>query len=440
MGQEIWGMAYEFTDKEVTAWGGMRLMQEMLSRLKFEGALREAGFEEPGSNRGYAVEDVISSFLISIWTGGARFSHAALLRYDEALKKIWGLKQVPSTATFTRFFNRINQSQSTQTWENLNRWFWSHLGGRTVTLDLDSSVITRYGEQEGSKMGYNPTKRGRPSHHPLFAFVSELRMVLHAWMRPGNVASASQAEAFLEESLSMLGSQHAVGLLRADSGFFGNTFLSKVEERHIDYIISAKMTSTLRFEIGSVQTWSTIKKGICVGEFHAQLYTWTTARRFVVIRQELKENPKARGRKLFDCPGYTYQVYVTSLKLPPLEVWRLYRGRADAENRISELKADFGINGFCVGSFWGTETAFRLALLAYNLMALFRQVILQAPKAFRLSTLRFQCFAMGAWVAKKNRHLVLRISLPPPRRSWFDGLFSNFDTFKEPWNLIPTAT
>lgn len=45
--------------------------------------------------------------------------------------------------------------------------------------------------------------------------------------------------------------------------------------------------------------------------------------------------------------------------------------------------------------------------------------------------------ALGAWVAKKNRKFVLRISLPPPRRSWLDGLFSKFESLKDPWNLLP---
>jgi hypothetical protein len=43
------------------------------------------------------------------------------------------------------------------------------------TLDVDNSVITRYGEQQGSKKGYNPKKPGIGSHHPLFAFVSDIR-------------------------------------------------------------------------------------------------------------------------------------------------------------------------------------------------------------------------------------------------------------------------
>ena len=49
---------------------------------------------------------------------------------------------------------------------------------------------------------------------------------------------------------------------------------------------------------------------------------------------------------------------VTSLDLAPEEVWRLYNGRSDSENRIAELKNDFGINGFCLDPFYATEAAF----------------------------------------------------------------------------------
>ncbi|MCA4894187.1 MAG: hypothetical protein ING84_04180 [Cytophagales bacterium] len=59
----------------------------------------------------------------------------------------------------------------------LYTWFFEHVQFDNYTLDMDSSAITRYGEQEGSKKGYNPKKPGRGSHHPLFAFVNDIRMV-----------------------------------------------------------------------------------------------------------------------------------------------------------------------------------------------------------------------------------------------------------------------
>ena len=60
-----------------------------------------------------------------------------------------------------------------------------------MTLDLDSTVMTRYGTQEGAMRGYNPAKRGRASHHPLMAFVADLRMIANCWLRSGNSSSAN---------------------------------------------------------------------------------------------------------------------------------------------------------------------------------------------------------------------------------------------------------
>jgi hypothetical protein len=58
-------------------------------------------------------------------------------------------------------------------------------------LDVDSSAIARYGEQEGRKKGNNPAKRGRNSHHPLPAFVNDIRMAANCWSRSGNPCSSN---------------------------------------------------------------------------------------------------------------------------------------------------------------------------------------------------------------------------------------------------------
>ena len=42
-----------FSDKEITAWGGMAVMKRMLEHLKFDAALMACGLPQPGSNRGY---------------------------------------------------------------------------------------------------------------------------------------------------------------------------------------------------------------------------------------------------------------------------------------------------------------------------------------------------------------------------------------------------
>ena len=59
-----------------------------------------------------------------------------------------------------------------------------------ITLVLDSTVITRSGDPEGRAKGYNPLKRGRNSHYPLMAFISQTRMVANAWVIPPIAATA----------------------------------------------------------------------------------------------------------------------------------------------------------------------------------------------------------------------------------------------------------
>jgi hypothetical protein len=51
--------------------------------------------------------------------------------------------------------------------------------------DWDSTVNTRYGQQEDAAVGYNPHKRGRKSHHPLICVAARTRLCLHLEWRPG---------------------------------------------------------------------------------------------------------------------------------------------------------------------------------------------------------------------------------------------------------------
>lgn len=103
--------------------------------------------------------------------------------------------------------------------------------------------------------------------------------------------------------------------------------------------------------------WVEFAPGLAVAEFPYQAPGWKHARHVVVVREEIRERPEARGHRLLDVPGYSFHAIVTTLPHPPLEIWRFYHARADCENRIKELKEDFGANGFCLQSFDGTEAA-----------------------------------------------------------------------------------
>ncbi|MFO7543308.1 MAG: hypothetical protein R6W97_10975, partial [Thiobacillus sp.] len=65
------------------------------------------------------------------------------------------------------------------------------------------------------------------------------------------------------------------------------------------------------------------------------------------------------------------------------------------------------------------------AMLAYNLMSLFRQAVLRTKVQHTLSTLHGQVLAIGASWHRDDERNTLILSVPRRRRVWFEGLWSN---------------
>lgn len=425
----------EFVDKPVSSWGGMKLMKELVDKTGIKEFLGQVDLPQPGSNRGYSPVQVVECFWVSIWAGAGRFSHSAMLRYDKVLQQIFGWRMAPSQSTYSRFFQKFSWKRNTETFVPLQRWMFNQIHQDNLTLDLDSSVMTRYGEQQGSRRGYNPQKPGRNSHHPIMAFIPQLRMVANAWLRPGNTVALSNYKDFLNETLDIL-SDKKIGLLRADSGFYANDFLEYLEKRSINYIVAVKMFPTIKNELRGQKSWVTLKDGIQVCEFTYQSPDWKMPRKLVAVRKNIRILPKSTGKLLlFDdqIETFRYSVYVTSLELPADTIWNTYKDRGDAENRIKELKYDFGLDSFCMNKFWATEAAFRFIMVAYNLMSLFRFLVLQTKSQATLSTLRFKCFALGSWISKHAGNHTLKLSASGQKKVWLQGLFSKVGDVSPPY-------
>lgn len=420
----------KFTNREISAWGGLALMKRMLDQMDFRRAVGEWDLPRPGSNRGYSPTQLVEQWIVSIWCGACRFAHAETVRFDGTLIRLFGWTRAAGHRAVVRLFKRFDMGRNETVQAQAYRWFFDKVSPLSrVTLDVDSTVLTRHGEQEGATRGYNPGKRGRPSHHPLLAFVAEGRMVANFWLRPGNANTANNALAFLEATLSHLGSK-LVGLFRADSGFYGEDILSFLEGRKIDYIVSAKLTQSLQVAMLRDAHWWALETGLELAEIAYQAHGWSRSRRLVLVRQSVKrKNAPGKTLSLFaddpDLSGWRYGAMVTSLSLPAVEVWRSYRGRADCENRIKELKTDFGLDSFALDDFWATEAALGFAMLAYNLMSLFRQAVMRTKVQHTLSTLHGQVLAIAAsWSPNPNSQTLI-LSVPRRRRGWFEGLWSN---------------
>lgn len=432
-------MKVDFVDKKVTPFGGLVILTELLEQMNFKQAFTQMEFPTQGSNRGYDPAQLIIGLMGSIWCGCNCFQQTEIFRYDSGLQDLFGWSHMPGHESYKRYFNKFNQSVNQRCFTNMYQWFFSNLIFDNYTLDLDSTVITRWGEQEGVAKGYNPRYRGRKSHHPLLAFVPDCTMVANCWLRPGDTADSSGAEDFLEDTLQKLEGKR-VGLLRADSGFFSGKILTALENRNepISYIIACRFNSRIKRQIAYNQAWMQVDDadGIDIAETTYMADSWDTARRIIIVRQDTTIREKAPGKQLkptqgclfpeeFEIDKYRYTCYVTNLSLPCLQIWRLYRGRADSENRIKELKYDFAFDHFLLRDFWGTEAVMNIVTMAYNIVSLLRHVVINSKKKSRLSTIRYAILAIPGYITSHANEKVLKLSLALSRRKAFIGLLNN---------------
>ena len=430
-----------FSDREITPWSGMVFMKKLLDRTGILSQLVRSDLPEQESNRGYDPVQLITCFMVSVWCGANRFEHLEVSRFDEVLRQIFGYERMAGHKAYQRYFRKFDIATNQRVFTKLNEWFFSQVKLDNYTLDVDSTVLTRYGDQQGALRGYNPTKPGRNSHHPLMAFVDECKMVANFWLRSGNAYTTNNFLSFLEDTMARLQGK-SISLLRADSGFYSKEIFEYLENKDINYIIVARHYGTIQRKIARLKAWWPIDNGLEITETTYQSDTWQSPRRMVIVRQQIDKRPKATGKqlKLFKEEGifenYRYSCYITNLELSAKMIWDMYRGRADCENRIKEIKADFGFSNFNMQDFGATETALNFIVIAYNIMSLFKQAVMGSDKLHQLKTLRYKIFAIGGYITKSGNQKLLNLSLSMKRRKWIQGIWNQSSNFS--WPFVPT--
>ena len=263
--------------------------------------------------------------------------------------------------------------------------------------------------------------------------LSEAHFLLHGWLRSGNCGTSRGVEEFLKEALALWGQREKIRLLRADSGFFEDKLLNFLEQRLLPYIVVAKLTPWVKRAAQRVEQWTLWDDDSAAGEFRLRLLGGSAERRFVVIRERVREGRDSVGRKWIDVPGYTFRIFVTSLADAPREIWRDYHQRADRENRIAEWKHDLGADGFCMKQFFATEAAFRSVLRLFHLLSEFPRAA-GWPVYREPATLRTQVLTCGAILGRAGRRVVVHLS-----QSW-GGLKTRIPLFDSILNWqIPTS-
>ena len=171
-----------------------------------------------------------------------------------------------------------------------------------------------------------------------------------------------------------------------------------------------------------------VANGLEISETTYQVNSWDKPRRIIMVRQEIEKRPNAAGKqvrqlKLFedgnDFGKYRYSCLVTNLRLPAKIVYDSYRGRADSENRIKELKYDISIDDFASDNFLATEACGNIIVMAYNFMSLFRHALINSDKKPFLKTIRYELISIPAYLGKTKDKYILYLARPLRTRQSF---------------------
>jgi len=403
----------EQTPKTVSPFGGLASFISFLGQIGFAGQVqRHLPFAEPTSNNSIPLAHCLSAFMMSVVTGAQRFAHSEWLRADGVLHALLGIQRFPSDDTIRNFFLRFSQGHIQLFWRPL--WYWL-LGllrcpANGFSLDLDSTVFCREGQQQGARKGYNPSRPGHKSHHPLLAVLAEAPFVLHGWLRSGNTRASRGVVAFLQEALALLPVGTWIRTVRADSGFFDQALMELLEQRSLPYVIVAALTPHLKRQCAAIKDWTVIDAHLAIAELHLKLFGWSKTRRFVVIRQRIQEDQTTCGRRLLEVPGYTFRIWVTNRSDSALDLWSDYNARACVEQRIEELKHDLNVHSFCLHPFFATESAFLSILFTFNLLSLYQHQTTPAATYRQPATLRVSVFLCGAILGAAGRSVVVKLS------------------------------
>ncbi|MGE5444765.1 MAG: IS1380 family transposase [Ignavibacteriales bacterium] len=403
----------EFTGKNLTKFGGIQLMRKFLRHVKVKEELESTVLIEKRESK-FSVGGMLVCLLYAVILDLKRQSDTLMLRLDKVFQKIAGLDDYPAQSTISRFLKRF-RVETAKAIAEVNYFLLMKArrdfeGWSKITLDLDSHVRTVYGNQQRASVGYNPKKPGRASSHPLFCFIGETRDFFHGIFRTGKAHSCRGVKRFVDKCLKKIPEGIREIYLRADSGFYDGEFLDYLEMKKIAYAIVVKLYPWIQMELVGLK-YRDIGGGVSVSEM---LYTgigWKEPRRMVVIREEEREDKKKKQPTLFELMGYSYQVIVTNIQwMSPEEVWRFYNGRANVENMIKEgiLSYSLDVN---ISHFYGANVAhFHLVMLAYNLMNLFKELVLEQREKRRMGKwIRQKFFLIAGRLIRSGRKFILKL-------------------------------
>ena len=362
---------FDTCTERLSPFGGLLALIKFLDLVNFR-KIFNYGYIAPRRKPKLGHYFMVIGILMLIFIGFNRIWHFVYIRLDAMLCGFFHVDRLPVPSTFWRYVDSmgINQGRSLIDIMNILRErVWKQLGlsyGR-INIDIDTTVETLYGDQQGGRKGHNAKNRGKKGYRPVLCFIDQTREYLMGKLRKGETISGKETAVFITQIKDNLPGCVQEVLLRADGEFLSWESVASAIDVGFQFIIANKVTNPSF----AADNWYRPYKRKDI-EFNSCTYQpigWERPCRFVAMRipKDAKDNPgQPVQRELFEKDRYTYRIFCTNLAGPAHKVVEQYDKRADVENLVGEAKRE-GLGAIPSAKFKNNYAFFQLVMLAYNI-------------------------------------------------------------------------
>ena len=231
-----------FNHPNITAFAGLNMLVDFARQeLELDKHLGSLSINKADHSR-YLLSQEIEAQIYMRAAGLPRLNHFDEVEYDPLLPLKLGLDKLPSKSNLYRSLDRFDTPERVEELADVNKTVLDHLVGNEhlAILDIDTTVNTVHGEQEGASVGYNPRYRDRRSYQPLVAFEGHSGAAVYAQLRMGTSPTAEEKVDFYRQAKAQLPPGVKLGFVRADKAFASDTFFCALEEDGVHYARGCK--------------------------------------------------------------------------------------------------------------------------------------------------------------------------------------------------------
>ena len=415
----------DFEGGEITGDAGLVLLREFDERLELTSGIGKLVAD--GRDARYVshrVLDLVRQRVYQIAAGYEDANDATFLRDDPAMRAVvhGADRPLASQPTLSRLENAAD-------WDSIRlleheglEWF-CRIGGaidgrhrdssEELVLDIDSSEDPTHGQQE---LAFFNGHYDSWMYHPLFVFEGGSGMLLASRLRPGNVGGIRQLLALLRPTVRRLQARfpkRAIAI-RADGDFAKPALLDYAEYAGCSYTIGMARNPKLEERVEGLRhkaegRWKESGKPVRLyTSFSYQTRSWSRARRIIA-----KVEYTAIGKNL--------RFVVTNRAGRAETIFDWYEQRGQAENYIKDLKNEVAADRLSCSSYRANAFRLQLHALAYNLLVLFRRLVLRGTSlaSATIGTIRLRLLKVGARVIRSVRRLWFHIASGWPGQPLF---------------------